>query len=70
MSRIEALPPPLDRIESRALLVGAVAAVILLIGLFLNPGHAFRSYLFGYLFVLAYVAAGITFWAANAVGLG
>jgi hypothetical protein len=46
------LPPPVERFETRSLLVGGLAALLLAVGILLNPEQSFRSYLFAYLFWL------------------
>jgi hypothetical protein len=50
-------PPNLAKVQSRALIVGVVGIVLLLIGAFLNRDQFFQSYLVGF-----------TFWAGIAVG--
>ncbi len=42
--------PVLDRGQKRAMIVGAGALALSAIGLFLNPGQFFQSYLFAYVF--------------------
>src|SRR5262244_4600098 len=44
-----------QRLQHRALLVGLVAAVLCVIGYFVNPGQFFRSYLMAYMFWLGVV---------------
>src|SRR5262245_41486796 len=46
--------PPADLAvpRSRALMVGGIAAVVGVVGAFLNPDQFFKSYLLGYLFML------------------
>lgn len=51
MSRPDAWPEALERLERRALQAGLAAAAVMLIGL-IHPERFFRSYLFAYLLVL------------------
>lgn len=46
-------PPSVDRIRQRALGVGVVLSAVSLAGLFLDRGQFFRSYLVGFLYLLA-----------------
>ncbi len=46
------LGPRLDRVQRLALMVGVVFLLITAIGLFLDPGQFFRSYLFAYIYTL------------------
>ena len=50
-------PPNLAKVQTRALIVGVVGVVLMLIGLFVNKDQFFQSYLVGF-----------TFWAGIAVG--
>jgi hypothetical protein len=50
-------PPNMSRFQNRALIVGLVALVLMLIGAFINREQFFQSYLIGF-----------TFWAGIAVG--
>ncbi len=46
------LGPSLDRVQRMALITGVVFLVITAIGLFVDPGQFFRSYLFAYVYTL------------------
>jgi hypothetical protein len=46
------LGPSMDRLQRTSLLVGVVFLVITAIGLFVDPGQFFRSYLFAYIYTL------------------
>jgi hypothetical protein len=50
-------PPNLSRVQSRALIVGVVGVVLMLVGAFTNRHQFFQSYLIGF-----------TFWTGIAVG--
>lgn len=45
-------PPSISRLQQRAIVVGAIALALTIIGAFLNPTQFFRSYLVAYLFAL------------------
>lgn len=47
---METLTPQLNRIQTRALIIGAAALAICGIGAFQNPGQFYQSYLLGYVF--------------------
>ncbi len=69
MTPSNTLGPQLDRIQRNALVVGVVAFVATLIGLFLNAQHFWQSYLYGYIAIsaLAIGSLGI-FLLHNVVG--
>ena len=46
------LGPSMDRLQRMSLIVGVVFLVITAIGLFVDPGQFFRSYLFAYIYTL------------------
>lgn len=50
MKELEALKPRLNRIQTRALIVGVVAALLSAYGAYANTGRFFESYIVGYLF--------------------
>ena len=57
MTHSATLRPHLQRLQQRALMVGAAGAGLCLVGVFLNPEQFFRSYLLAYFFWLG-VALG------------
>lgn len=61
LDRREPLPPDLVRLRGIALIVGIIAAGLWILGLFLSPSHAFRSYLFAYLFWISISLGSLTF---------
>ncbi|HLK20181.1 MAG TPA: hypothetical protein VKT81_14590 [Bryobacteraceae bacterium] len=69
MTPSSTLGPQLDRIQRNALVVGVVAFVATVIGLFLNAQHFWQSYLYGYIAIsaLAIGSLGI-FLLHNVVG--
>ncbi|MBA3479250.1 MAG: hypothetical protein H0T52_12770, partial [Lautropia sp.] len=44
------LHPTLDRIQIPALIAGVAGCALLIVGLLVNPGQFFRSYLYAYVF--------------------
>ena len=50
-------PPNVNRVQQRALIVGAVFTVLFVIGFFVNRDQFFRSYLFAF-----------SFWAGISIG--
>lgn len=50
LAREFAVPPVAERIQRRSLIVGAVAAVLAVVGLILDPTQFFRSFLMSYVF--------------------
>jgi len=57
MTHSATLRPHLQRLQQRALMVGAAGAGLSLVGVFLNPEQFFRAYLLAYFFWLG-VALG------------
>jgi len=50
MTPSDTLRPQMDRLQSRAMVVGAIGLAVSLIGLFSNADHFWQSYLFAYIF--------------------
>jgi hypothetical protein len=50
MTPSETLRPQMDRMQTRALIIGLIALALSLQGLFRNAAHFWQSYLFGYIF--------------------
>src|SRR6266850_542655 len=52
IATIDKAPPEVDQFQRRALIVGAVAVVLCVVGALFNVDQFFRSYLVGYVFWL------------------
>jgi hypothetical protein len=49
MTPTDSIRPDLDRWQMRAMIIGAAAAIVSIIGAFLSPGRFFQAYLMGYM---------------------
>lgn len=55
------IPPGIERMQLRAVVVGVAGLVLLLLLLFFSPGHFFHSYLVGYVFWVGIAVGSLAF---------